>query len=367
MKIYKNTNVFEEALNRIRFIFDEFPNVIVSVSGGKDSTVIFNLSMMVAKEKGRLPLKVAFIDQEAEWKATIDQIKLIMYNKDVEPRWYQIPFRIFNATSKTDHWLKCWDPEHEDEWMRPKDPIAIKENIYGTDRFKALFGEILRVEYPNEPAAYIGGVRTEESPRRFMGLTQGVTYKWVTWGKIHDRKRNHYTFYPIYDWSYIDVWKAIHENGWSYNKIYDYQFAHGVPIQNMRVSNLHHETAVNNLFYLQEVEPDTYEKLTQRIKGIDMAGKLGQKDYFVHKLPFMFTSWKEYRDYLLEHLLENDKWKNHFRKEFNRVDKRWGKLWGDDLYKAEVQSILTNDFEFTKLYNFIRRFRRYEHARRSPS
>ncbi len=357
MKIYKKTNVFDEALNRIRFIFDEFPNVICNVSGGKDSTVIFNLAMQVAKEKKRLPLKVLFIDQEAEYQATIDQIKAIMYCEDVMPKWYQIPFRIFNATSKMEHWLHCWDTEKESEWMRPKDPISIKDNVYNTDRFKKLFGAIIEKEYHDLPTAYIAGVRTEESSRRFMGLTHYLTYKWVTWGSVLNKKLNHYTFYPIYDWSYMDVWKAINDNNWPYNIIYDYQFVYGMPIWYMRVSNLHHETAVQNLFYLQEVEPETYEKLTQRLKGIDMAGKLGRDDYFIYELPFMFSSWKEYRDYLLENLLENEEWKNHFKKEFNKVDKKYIPLWGDEVYKVEIQCILTNDFEFTKLENYKRRYR----------
>ena len=65
MKIYNNQNVLDAALNRIRFLFDEFPNVIVGFSGGKDSTATLNLCLQVAEEKKRLPLKVLFIDQEA--------------------------------------------------------------------------------------------------------------------------------------------------------------------------------------------------------------------------------------------------------------------------------------------------------------
>ena len=45
MKIYLNKNVYDSAIERINFIFDEFKNVIVSFSGGKDSTVILNLAL----------------------------------------------------------------------------------------------------------------------------------------------------------------------------------------------------------------------------------------------------------------------------------------------------------------------------------
>jgi predicted phosphoadenosine phosphosulfate sulfurtransferase len=109
MKIYLNQNVYDAALERIRFIFKEIPVVICSVSGGKDSTVIYNLCMKVARELNRLPLKVMWIDQEAEWQATVDQIKTMMYDPDVDPMWFQMPIRLFNATSIYEHWLNCWD------------------------------------------------------------------------------------------------------------------------------------------------------------------------------------------------------------------------------------------------------------------
>ena len=178
MKIYNNQNVFDAALDRIRYLFDEFPNVIVGFSGGKDSTVVFNLALIVAKEKERLPLKVMFIDQEAEWMATIDQVKRVMYNKNVEPYWYQMSLRLFNATSKYTHWLNCWGIG--EKWIRKKDPISIKENRYNCDRFKKLFTAIIDTEYSDEPAIYLSGVRTEESPSRHMALTYQETYKGLT-------------------------------------------------------------------------------------------------------------------------------------------------------------------------------------------
>lgn len=51
MKYYRKQNVYEAGLERIRFIFDEFPEVIVSFSGGKDSTNVLNLALKVAKER----------------------------------------------------------------------------------------------------------------------------------------------------------------------------------------------------------------------------------------------------------------------------------------------------------------------------
>jgi predicted phosphoadenosine phosphosulfate sulfurtransferase len=366
VKIYLNQNVYEAALERITWLFREFPNVTVGFSGGKDSTVVFHLALEVARREGRLPLRVMFVDQEAEWQATIDQVRYVMTHPDVEPRWYQMPIRLFNATSATEHWLECWSAKDEARWMRERESFSIKENVYGTDRFHELFTSIPLFEYKNEPFCYLAGVRCEESPSRYVGLTHQATYKWATWGKVLTKKLQHFTFYPIYDWSYTDVWRAIHSNGWPYNAIYDLQYRYGVQVKDMRVSNVHHETAVHALFYMQEAEPETYERLTQRISGVDMAGKLGKDDFFIYDLPSMFASWREYRDYLLEKLINVEGWKTGFRKVFERHDRIYLKDVGEEkLCRLHLQSILTNDWECIKLSNWEKDPNRYAIRKRN--
>ncbi len=356
MRIYLPQTVLEASLDRFRWLFDEFANLIVCVSGGKDSTVIFNLALQVAEEKGRLPLKVMFVDQEAEWEAVIRYMRIIMNDPRVEPLWMQVPIKLFNATSPYNPWLYCW--QEGAEWIRPKEAISLKENRYGTDRFAQFFGAYLRTVYPDEPACMISGVRTEESPGRVLGLTSYLTYKHVTWGKKRDKVRGHYDFYPIYDWSYTDVWKAIYSHGWPYCQIYDLMYQYGISYHSMRVSNVHHETAFDKLFFLQAIEGDTWDRLVQRIAGVNTAGKLGYEDYFVYDLPPMFQDWKEYRDYLIKHLISDPIQQRAYRIRFQRTERDFKK----DLYldkitwvkimKTHVNTILANDVEFTKLRNF---------------
>jgi len=352
MRVYLKENVFQAATSRIQWLFQEFDNIVIGVSGGKDSTVVFNIALTVAREMDRLPLRVMFLDQEAEWQATVDMIKKIMYHPDVDPLWYQIPIKIFNATSSYDQWLECWDESEKEKWVHPKDPISIKENTFGTDRFHDIFPAIAKALAPDSPIAYISGVRAEESPLRSMGLVQGNVYKGIPWGKVLNKKLTHITTYPIYDWKLHDVWKAIHSNKWEYNKIYDKLFQYGVPIREMRVSNLHHETAVKNLFYLQEIDPKTYARLTRRLKGIDTAGKLNKTNYFVDSLPFMFRDWKEYRDYLLEKFITDEMQREKLHKKFTWFDGIFQPAGGEPYYKAEVQCILTHDWEGVKHDNY---------------
>lgn len=350
MKIYRNENVLEAALERIRWIFDEFPNVIVSMSGGKDSTIVFELCRIVAREKGRLPLRVFWLDQECEFASTVDYMRHVMYEPDVEPWWFQIPFRENNATSAKDHWLTAWG--EGEEWVREKDPISRKENIYGVDRFVRLMEAIVEQEFADTPTAALTGVRAEESPTRFMSATSQATYKWVTWGNRINEAKGHYNFHPIYDWTYLDVWKAIHDYGWSYNAHYDAMHRYGVPVRKMRVSNYHHETAVHALFMLQEIEPETWEAATRRLAGLSTAGHLGKDDYFVYDLPFMFNDWEEYRDYLLEHLTPDEQMRERYKRKFASMSRRYPHEVGPQLYRVQINSILSNDVDMVKLSNW---------------
>jgi len=356
LKIFHNKSTWEAALDRIRWLFDEFPNVIVNFSGGKDSTVCLHLALKVAEEKGRLPLKVAWIDQEAEWQATSDYVKSVMENPQVDPLWYQMPLKLFNSTSPDEEWLHCWEEGKEKDWIRPRWKKSITKNIYGTQTFKDLFDAIQLHDYKGEKCVRIAGVRCEESPARYAGMTTLATYKDATWGRKNHKTEEHYTMYPLYDWSYTDIWKAIHDNNWEYNKVYDYMYQYGVGVLNMRVSNVHHETAVGHLFYLQEIEPETWEKLVHRVKGINTAGVLKSDGFKITKLPYMFKSWKEYRDYLLVNLIDKEDIIKKFQTKFEQMENKYiGSVPSKteiSMYKVQINAILHNDHYFTKLNNF---------------
>ena len=352
MRVLKATNVYEESLDRVRFLFREFENVIVDFSGGKDSTAVLGICLEVAREMGRLPLRVLFLDQEAEWQATVDYTDSVMRSGEVEPLWYQMPIRISNATSVFESWLHCWDPRHEKEWIHPKSDISIHENEFGCDRFHKLLQTIPRTLHPGEPTCSIAGVRTQESPARYAGLTSFATYKHITWGR---KDGENYVFHPIYDWQISDVWKYIHDSGLSYNRIYDHMYQAGYSIPKMRVSNLHHETALHALFHLQEIEPRTWQRVSSRLRGVNTAGHMGLADYFIKDLPFMFESWVEYRDHLLENLIPDEQERGKFREKFGYYDKKYAAMSRrgfDDYARVCINSVMVHDIEFVKLLNF---------------
>ena len=365
MKIFLDQNVYDAALERIDYLFNEFDEVIVSFSGGKDSTIVLNLCLQIAELKGRLPLKVLFIDQEAEWNAVIEYARRVMTDPRIEPHWLQVPIKLFNATSMDAPWLHCWGKG--EEWMREKESFSIHDNTFGTERFIPLFTKYINKVFKDKTVANIGGVRAEESPNRRTALTTGQTYKHITYGKVESEKLGHYTFYPIYDWSYKDVWKAIHDNGWDYCTIYNEFWRHGLQPMKMRVSNLHHETAVDQLYYLHEMEIDTWNALTKRLGGINQTKHMSKKDMFsIKELPWMFKDWVEYRDYLVEHLIQTEERREIFRKKFACMDEQYANMARSfERHQSEVLCILANDWHFTKLHNFQSRpesinFRKHE-------
>lgn len=364
----------QAATERMEWLFNEFDNVIVCFSGGKDSTVTLNIALEVAERLGKLPLKVLFLDQEAEWATVIDYIREVMADPRVDPIWLQIPIKLFNATSANESWLYCWEAGEENNWMRAREPNAVTENIYGTDRFAGLFGAYLKYHYPDENAVMISGVRCEESPARLLGLTSSPTYKGETWGKIRDKVKHHYDMYPLYDWSYTDIWKAILDNKWSYCKLYDYQYKYGVKTQDMRVSNLHHETSIGSLYYLQEIEKETWNKLVNRLDGINTAGHLKDDAFRVNELPFMFSDWREYRDYLVDKLLTDPEHIRLFVKRFAKDDAEYEGMADKHLmkmYKVHITGLMANDYHMTKINNGLNgaafmSFRRHKQGKRVP-
>jgi predicted phosphoadenosine phosphosulfate sulfurtransferase len=193
------------------------------MSGGTDSTVLFHLAHQVAAERGRLPLRVNWLDQEAEWQATEDYMRAVMCREDVNPFWWQIPFRLTNSLSFTDNYLYCWREADRAVWIRDQDPISLKVNPTSYDRYHDLIGWLPSCcgVAGKRHVGVLVGMRVVESPNRRATMTQGGNrYKGVSW--CHKALLgNTRVSWPLYDWQDRDVWIAIAQQDWPYNRIYD--------------------------------------------------------------------------------------------------------------------------------------------------
>ena len=175
-------DVLTAARARMRWIFDEFDGkVSVSCSGGKDSTVILELAAEVARERGE-KLRVVFIDQEAEFQGTIDYMHYLQTREDINLEWYQVPFKLFNATNHENEWLQVWGPG--EDWMRPMEPDSIKDLRFHdrrTGRELDRWMEIVDGVNRRTGDAILVGMRAEESPTRRVSMISAPAYKWITW------------------------------------------------------------------------------------------------------------------------------------------------------------------------------------------
>lgn len=54
MKLYTKIDVLTAAKDRIRYAYENEPNVLVATSGGKDSTVVLELAIEIARPLGTM-------------------------------------------------------------------------------------------------------------------------------------------------------------------------------------------------------------------------------------------------------------------------------------------------------------------------
>lgn len=340
MKIYnRDKNVLAAARERISFLFDEFETINVSISSGKDSTVLYWLCLQEAKKRNR-KIIAFFQDQEAEYQASIDLMKVMMDQPNVIPAWYQVPVYLTNSTSYSDYFLYAWG--EGEEWIRDKDPLAIHSI---NEKYPKRFYEFFRwYEKKNTDAAYLVGLRAEESLTRFRAVTKYEGWNGYRWSSMDGKVKK---FYPIYDWAVYDVWKFIYDFDLPYNKIYDLMFLDNYSIYSkMRVSNLIHEKSFKALVDLPRYEPETYNRLSKRIAGISTAARYAsEKLVFDNKtLPKHYKSWKEFRDFLLENI-PNEGHKEAFMKRFEKQEQK------ERTYKAQVGQLLINDYENSRSFD----------------
>lgn len=346
-QVYINKSVLDSAKERIKYIFDEFENIIVSISGGKDSTVLAHLALQEA-HKRRRKVGIFFLDEEVVYDSTIKQVEYLMelYPENTIQLWLQIEFNLTNATSLTEPYLRCWEAGKHKIWMRKRRPGTIqhppwdpaKEEIRNKDIGLDFYAVLDNFQSTREHTAFLIGLRATESPNRWRAVSKNPGFKDVFWSTR--MKNKNASFYPLYDWNFHDIWKYIYDNNLRYSKIYDYMYAKGMGISEIRVSSLIHEKSFKSLVELPEFEPETYNKLLKRVKGVSIGNLYGKESKMLRasSLPKNFKSWQEYRDFLLLTYPDDEK-RQIFIKRFNRqLDNRY-------VARQQCRQLVLNDYE----------------------
>lgn len=307
-KIYNNKNVLQSSRERISFVFDNFEKIIVSFSGGKDSTVMTHLVLEEAIKRNK-KVYLFFLDWECQFNLTIEHIENIYkkYWKNIIPYWVAIPIRTWNGCSQFEPEWICWDENKKDLWIRDKNELSIKnKNLFPFyfdnmmfEEFTPLFAKWIS---NNESCANFIGLRTVESLNRYRLIIRDrpnyQNCKWST--NVVD---NVWNFYPIYDWETQDDWVYFYKEKKEYNKLYDRMYQAGLSIHQMRIDEPFGDTQRKGLWLYQIIEPQTWAKMVLRVSGAnngniyckEMGNILGNGKV---KLPNGLT-WEKFANLLL--------------------------------------------------------------------
>jgi predicted phosphoadenosine phosphosulfate sulfurtransferase len=308
-KVYNpRLNVYEAALERLNFVFDRHEKIIVSLSGGKDSVTMLYLALEIARQRNR-KIYAFWLDQEFEYNSTFLLIEELMKLEYVVPLWFQVHGILPTAISHEQYWLQPWNPAERGRWLRAYKRVSIKEITWPHDvpySFPAehkmgFYGLMKCMEqmFRDEDAAHLIGLRAEESLNRFRAVTRHPGVEGVPWST-----RNRWggvKYYPLYDWTFHDLWVYAGRNHLRYNKMYDYFWKKGYSLKEMRISSLMNRKAFGCLADIQEFEPRLYDALLERAQGVKTASLYADEGrmYQARKLPRAFDTWAAYRDFLL--------------------------------------------------------------------
>lgn len=332
MKKYnKSLNVYDAANERLEFIFNEFDNVLVAFSTGKDSGVMLNLAYDYAKKNNLLyKLAIYYQDYEAIYSESTLYAKRVFDEQfmDVKKKyWLCMPIKAScSVTMHQDGWTP-WNPLEKEIWTRPfpeskylytidNYPFPFKKGTKGFD-FRIDFSKYFAQKYGK--TAVLVGIRADESLSRlaiFSSDNRVNLYKNKKYGTYVDK--NTYSFYPIYDWKTEDIWVANYKFNYDYNKTYDLYYMAGLSISEMRIASPFHSAGQAHLRLYKELDPNNWAKMISRVNGVNFTAiyggttAMGWKNI---KKPNHFT-WKQYADFLLNTLPEVTK-----KKFFKKIEK----------------------------------------------
>lgn len=334
-------SVLQAAQDRLKLIFEFFPKVYLSFSGGKDSAVMLHLAAAEARRQGRR-FGVLIIDLEAQYAHTINHIRemLSLYADCIDPYWVALPIALRNAVSVYEPKWLCWDPAARAAWVREPEPGSITDEAYFPffrrgmefEEFVPAFAEWYS---RGLPTACLVGIRSDESLNRYRTIasTKKETFRgqcWTTklWGTMV------YNAYPIYDWRTADIWRYFGKTGLPYNRLYDVMHQAGLTIHQQRICQPYGDDQRKGLWLYHVVEPQTWARIVARVSGANSGAEFVQMPGNISGTIRVSKpdghSWRSFCGVLLssmpEHMAE------HYRNKIH-VFERW---WVDRGYPSGI-------------------------------
>lgn len=351
MPLEKNCrlNVHDAAIKRVQYIFNEFENIYVSFSGGKDSGVCMHLMCEEARRLNR-KIGVLFIDIEAHYQMTIDYAIDMMneYSDVIIPYWICLPMETDNSLSYDEMTWAWWENDKKDIWVREmptmdyvinvdNNPIDYYEYKMTFEDFVAKFGNWYG---KGEKTACIVGIRTQESLNRWRAINNENKSRYKSTKYSTKVDNNVYNFYPIFDWKTEDIWTYYGKEEKVYNKFYDLMYQAGVSINQMRIDEPFGDTAKAGLNMFKVIEPKTWVKIVGRVAGANFGNIYANTSINSahYKLPPGHT-WESFTHFLLDTLPKNAS--DHYKEKFNKFIKWWTET-GSGMRKEDIDILNMN-------------------------
>ncbi len=359
-KVYTNQNVYDALLERLHYIFEEFDNIYVSFSGGKDSGLLLNITLDFQKKYyPNKKIGVFHQDFEAQYTVTTEYIERTFkrIENDAELYWVCLPMATRTALSSYEMFWYPWDDTKKDLWVRsmPKHPyvINLENNPITTYKYKMhqedlakQFGRWYKISHDNQKTICLLGMRTDESLQRYSGIVnKKYGYKDKSW--ISNQFKDVWCASPMYDWSISDVWHANYEFSYDYNKLYDLYYMAGLKPDQMRVASPFNDYAKDSLNLYRIIDPEIWSKLVGRVNGVNFGaiyGKTKAMGYRNLTLPEGHT-WESYTKFLLSTLPTRIR-KNYIKK-FEASYEFWHKK-GGGLSEETIKELIEHGYNIER-------------------
>ena len=357
---YTEQNVYEALQDRLHFLFEEFDNIFVSFSGGKDSGLLLNLTLDFQKKYyPEKKIGVFHQDFEAQYSVTTEYIERTFerIKNDAELYWVCLPMATRTALSSYQMFWYPWDDTKEDVWVRPmpRHPyvINLQNNPITTYRYKMhridlakQFGRWYRISHGGKKTVCLLGMRADESLQRYSGiLNKRHGYKERNW--ISRQFKDVWAASPLYDWSKNDVWHANYIFNYDYNRLYDLYFMAGLKLDQMRVASPFNDYAKDSLNLYRVLDPEIWSRLVGRVKGANFCaiyGKTKALGYRSLTLPEGHT-WESYTKFLLDTLPE--RLRNNYIKKFKTSIEFWHNT-GGGLEEDVIQDLIDHGYNIKR-------------------
>jgi predicted phosphoadenosine phosphosulfate sulfurtransferase len=341
-------------MQRIRILFEEFDNIYVSFSGGKDSGVMLNLCIQYIREN-RLKRKIGVfhMDYEIQYQETIRYVdRTLQENADILDIYRVcLPFKVTTCTSMYQVYWRPWDDDCKDFWVRDMPQGSYRKTdfpFYSPDmwdsEFYILFARWYHLLKNAKKTCCLVGIRTQESSHRWQTIYSERRYQMYHKLKWTRRiSKDIYNAYIIYDWLTTDVWIANGRFSWDYNRLYDLYYQAGVPLEKQRVASPFLLAAQESLQLYRAIDPDMWGKMICRVNGVNFTALYGHTSAVAQKnvtLPPNHT-WESYMHFLLSTLPEKIR-QNYQRKlsvSINFWRKRGGCLPEETIKKLQTIGI----------------------------